>query len=252
MSETIPSTGLTITKRTQAVVFSRRYPLETAVASAASSESGLLSDLYNLISTSSDAHITHRGTSQVLQSINVSSCRRRKIREPPNVGQSFLPARHRLINRLHPPNRLHICWHAINYLSVETIAHPNRNLRERIEHIQFGDCQPRQAIDPNSVPNHDRIEPSTPPRPSRRRPEFAAELANTLGHGGLRLRPQRAIPDARRVRLHDAAERVDRRRTDPNAHGGATRPPVGRRDVRIRPLIHVEQRTLSTLDEHRV
>src|SRR5207249_3517242 len=164
----------------------------------------LSSDLYDLIPTRSNAYIAHRRTSQVLQSIDVSSCRRRKIRQPPNVGQSFLPSRHRLINRLHPPNRLHVCRHAINDLSIETIADPNGNLRERIEDIQFGDGQPRQAIDPNSVPNHDSIEPSTPPRPSRRRPEFAAELANSLGYGGLRLRRQRPIPDARRVRLHDA------------------------------------------------
>ena len=50
----------------------------------------------------------------------------------------------------------------------------------------------------------------------------------------------------------DPEHRVDRRWTDANAHRGPPRRRVRRRDVRVGPVVHVEQRALRALEQHRL
>src|SRR2546425_2820634 len=87
-------------------------------------------DFYDLISASPHANVSNRRSGQVLQSIDVCSRGWRQVRQSAYCSERPLPAGHLFVDRLDSPNRLHVRRHAIDYLSVETIADTDRDLRE--------------------------------------------------------------------------------------------------------------------------
>ena len=83
------------------------------------------------------------------------------------------------------------------------------------------------------------VAPYSPPALRRRSPCVAVELGR-----------ERSLADARRVRLGDADDRVDHRRTDARALTRARRDRRRRRHVRIRAVIEVEQAALRAFEQH--
>ena len=61
---------------------------------------------------------------------------------------------------------------------------------------------------------------------------------------------ERPAADARRVRLHDADDALDRARPDAGAGAHAARDRVARRDERIRAVVEVEERRLRAFEQH--
>ena len=84
-------------------------------------------------------------------------------------------------------------------------------------------------------------EPNSLPRLRERRADLVGEL------GG-----KRAGAHARRVRLDDAEHVVEKLRPDAGARSGGAREAIRRRDVRIRAVVDVEQRTLRAFEQQRL
>src|SRR3989442_13279431 len=89
------------------------------------------SNLYNLIPSCSDTDISNRRSCEILEPIDIRSSSRREIGQTTDLREPLLPAGHRFVDRLDSPNRLYVRRHAIDYLSVETIAATDRDLPER-------------------------------------------------------------------------------------------------------------------------
>ena len=202
-----------------------------------------------LVPPRADTHIPNRSAGQILQAIDIRSGRRRQIRKPSDVRQPLLPTRYHLIDRLDSRDRLHVGGHAIDLLSVQPIAHSDRYLGKRVQDIQLRHRESGEPIHPDCVPDHDGVKPSASPRPPRRRAKLASEFPNPLGDRRFCFGGQGPIADPRRVRLHDAQDRIDRRGADADADRGAAGGRVGRRDIGIGAVIDIEQRALRAFEQ---
>ena len=135
-------------------------------------------------------------------------------------------------------------------LAGDLVADADAEPVERVEHVQLRHGEIGEAVHSCRIPHDERVEPAAPSWPSGRRAVLVAELAHFGLERLLELRRQRAVADARRVRLHDAEHAVERVRPDADADRRAPRRRVARRHVRIRPVVDVEKRSLCTLEQH--
>src|SRR5882762_5190666 len=136
---------------------------------------GVLVHFYDLVPPCPDTDISHRGSREILKPVHVRPGRRRQLRQPSGLGQLFPPPGKRLVNRLNPLDRFDVGRHTVHVLAIEPVSYAHRYLSKRVEHVELRHRQPRQAIHANGIPDNDRIEPSTPSRPPRRRPKFASD-----------------------------------------------------------------------------
>src|SRR5439155_1355020 len=112
---------------------------------------------------------------------------------------------------------------------VEPVAHTNRDPIEPAEHVQFRDREAHESVHSHGHPQHDEIEPADPPRPSRRRPVFAATPFAQIFRGGpFDFRRKRSGADARGEGLRDADDVRQELRSHSRPDGCGSRDAIAR------------------------
>ena len=133
--------------------------------------------------------------------------------------------------------------------AVDLVGHADRDLLQAGQHVELGQEEVGQAVDPGRVAGDDRVEPAAAAVPAGGDAALAADLAQGLAELVEQLGRERAGADAGRVGLEDADHPVDLRRADAGARARAARGRVGRGDERIGAVVDVEQRALAALEQ---
>ena len=122
-------------------------------------------------------------------------------------------------------------------------------LLEAVEHVELGEGELGEAVQPGGVAQHHAVEPpGTAPAPGDR-PELAADVDEAVAVVVGELGGERSGADAGRVGLGDPDDAVDVPRPEPGAGARSARGRVGRRDVRIGAVVEVEERRLGALEQ---
>src|SRR5690349_2248198 len=159
------------------------------------------SDFYDLVPTGPHTDVAHRDPGERLEAVEVGPGRPRQIGQPSGAAGGLLPARVLLIDRLDPGKRLGLCRHFLAHRPVQAIVDADRDRSKRIEDIELGNCQPRQAVHPSGIADHGCIEPATAPGTSSHRAELASQLTQPLTMRTGRFRGQRTVANASGVGL---------------------------------------------------
>jgi len=132
----------------------------------------------------------------------------------------------------------------------QAVADANRDLVEAREDVELRQGERRDAVDTHGEAQRHEIEPAAAAHTARHCPELAAELADALLRRALDLAGERALADARDVRLRDADDLVDPLGADAEAHRRTGCDGARRRDERVGAVVEVEQCPLRTLEEN--
>ena len=132
----------------------------------------------------------------------------------------------------------------------QQVAHADGNLGEGREHVELGQRERGDAVDPDREAERRQVEPAAAALAARHGAELAAELAHALLRLALDLGRERALADAGHVGLRDAEDLVDAVRADAEADRRPGRDRARRGDERVRAVVEVEQRSLGALEEH--
>src|SRR5580704_4637427 len=138
--------------------------------------------------------------------------RARLLRKLFVVGDAFgrsLPARQLLVNALDLLVSTGVRGSFVGLFAVDFVAHTDGNLRQLVEHVEFGDDQPRSAVDHAGVAQQRQIEPAGAPRTSGDRAIFVATLAQIVAGIGFVFAGEWPLADASAISLGDADNRVD-------------------------------------------
>src|SRR5207237_9219461 len=79
-----------------------------------------------------------------------------------------------------PSEPLHFGGHRIERFPVEAVADAYRDFGERVEHVQLGDRESGEPVDPHGVAHHHGVEPAAAAWASRGGPELVRTLRNPL------------------------------------------------------------------------
>ncbi len=120
------------------------------------------------------------------------------------------------------------------------------------EHVELGDRERGQPVDPRGVLERDEVEPAGPTRAARGGAELAALLAQLLSGLVVELGGERPGADAGGVGLGHAPDLADVLRPDPGAYAGCSGDRVGGGDERVGAVVDVEQGGLGALEDHRL
>ena len=119
---------------------------------------------------------------------------------------------------------------------------------QTVQHIQRGHAEARDAAVEHGATCHHRIEPTTATRPPRGSAELGAYAPQVLAHVIEQLGRERARTHACRVRLDDADDAVDVRRTDTRTRGCGAGGRIRRGHEGIGTVIHIQQGALRTFE----
>ena len=124
------------------------------------------------------------------------------------------------------------------------------HLVERVEHVELGDRQFGEPVEPGRMTQHRDVEPAGAAAAAGDGAELAPDVDESFPGLSVVLGGERAGADARAVRLGDADDTGDPLRTDarPGARPAGHR--IRGRDVRIGAVVEVEERGLGALEEH--
>src|SRR3954471_4017327 len=208
-------------------------------------------DADDLIAPRSNADVRDLGLDQRLNAVEVSPRLRRQIGQAPRVGGGRHPAVEPLVSWHRALQQIKITRKLLVHLAVRGVAGAEADAIDRVEHVELGDREIGEPVDPRGVADDDAIEPAAAPRPACRRAELVSELANARSQNLLELGGQGSVAHPRRVSLHHADYRIELTRRDADAGGGTARRRAARCHVRVRAVIDVEQRALRSLEEHR-
>ena len=111
----------------------------------------------------------------------------------------------------------------MEHLAFVAVAGADRDLGERVEHVELGEGERVEAVDAHRVADDDGVEPAAAARAAGGGAELLAALADLVFEGAADLRGQRAGAHARGVGLGDAEDAVDARGRDAEAGGGSAR-----------------------------
>ena len=135
-------------------------------------------------------------------------------------------------------------------LAAGTIARHDRDLVEAGEYVEFRDDDARESVETCGIARRDGVEPAAASRTSGHGAELSAAFAQRIARSVEELRGKRSGADAGAVRLRDADDAFDLRRSDAQTRARAARDRMRTRDVRVGAVADVEQRALRALDEH--
>src|SRR5205814_4518737 len=96
---------------------------------------------------------------------------------------------------------LHFGGHAVERLAVEAMPDADGDVGERVEYVELGDGEAREAVHARGVAHYHGVEPSAATRPPGGGPEFAAQRPDALGELRLGFRRERPVAHAGRVGL---------------------------------------------------
>src|SRR3954451_17395289 len=106
----------------------------------------LRSVVNDLIPLRPHAHEAHRNLGELLEPVEVPTRPRRRVAHLARVGGRRLPALHPLVVRGHSLERGQVGREFADVLAIAVIAGADRDPVERVEHIELGDGQMRQAV----------------------------------------------------------------------------------------------------------
>ena len=136
------------------------------------------------------------------------------------------------------------------HLVVELVADADLDRVAGVQHVELGDGQGVEPVDPRRVAQADGVHPSAASRPARDRAELLAARAQQVGNVAAQLRGERAVPHPRAIGLGDADRPVDLGRGHARSRAGSARGRARRRDEGVRAVVEIQHGPLSTLEEH--
>ena len=119
---------------------------------------------------------------------------------------------------------------------------------ERVEHVELGDGEVREAVHHGSLADHRGVEPAAAAVTARRGTVLVADLAEGVARLVQELRREGAVAHAGRVGLDHAPDLVQGGRTNAGAAARVARDGVARGHERVGALVHVEDSALGTLE----
>src|SRR5216683_1100261 len=168
----------------------------------------------------------------------------------PQARRRALPSRELLPHRLGlVPDPL-LLREVREHLVVVLVADADLDRLAGVQHVELGDGQGVEPIDPRGVAQADGVHPSAASRPARDRAELLAPRAQQIGNVAAQLRGERAAPHPRAIGLGDPDRPVDLGRGYARARAGAARGRARRRDEGVRAVIEIQHGPLGTLEEH--
>ena len=172
--------------------------------------------------------------------------RRGGSRTSPSVGA---PPRQRLVHRLDTGEDVDAVRVGRQRRAVDPVVGAHLDGVEPVEHVELGDGQLGQAVEPHGVAQHHAVEPAGPAATAGDRAELAADLDEPVAVGIGELGRERPGPDPGRVGLGDPDDAVDVARAEAGAGARAAGGRVRRRDVRVGAVVEVEERGLGALEQ---
>src|SRR5690606_32899516 len=100
-----------------------------------------------------------------------------EIGQPARVAGGAMPARERLVDGLHALEDIDLRRHLVHALVAIAVRDSERDLGERVEHIELRHRQTGQPVDAYGVTHDRRVEPPTAARAPGGGAELAAHLA---------------------------------------------------------------------------
>src|SRR5205823_13766678 len=152
-----------------------------------------------------------------LDELDVAARRVRQLVELRDSVERLVPARQDAVYRPAVMEVALVRGKLVRLRAVaQVVTRADGALPERGEHGELPQRERGEAVQPRRVAERDQIEPAAAALPAGHGPELAPELADALLRGTLDLGRERALADARDVRLGDADDGVDARRADPD------------------------------------
>src|SRR5665647_407474 len=99
--------------------------------------------------------------------------------------------------------------HLVEPLAPDVVGHADRDLRQAGEHVELGQDQVRQAVDPSRVARNDGVVPAAPAGAAGGHAVLATGLAQPLTGFVAQLGGERALADPGRVGLDHPDDAVD-------------------------------------------
>src|SRR5688572_11680809 len=131
-----------------------------------------VSESNDLISPRADADVRNPSLRQLLNAIQIAACLGWKIVETPGLRRRTAPALHPLVAGANGFQCDEVARKLREDLAVELVARAEAESVERVEHVELGHRQPREAIDPRGIPHHHGVKPPAPPRTTGRGAEL--------------------------------------------------------------------------------
>src|SRR3954471_11041895 len=138
----------------------------------------------------------------------------------------------------------------VDFLAVEPVPDANLDSFEPIEDVELGQGEPGNAAGPHRLAHQHGVEPAAAALASGVHAELLAAPADLLADCVMQFGRERSLADAGRVRLAYAQHVTDRARAHAGARCSLRRNRVGGGHVRVSAMIHVQQRTLRTLEQN--
>ena len=148
-----------------------------------------------------------RHTDQFFDAADVCLRLLRKILERSDLVDLLVPALELLVDRRGVVEHRLMWRHVVEGLSVGAIAGADLEGLEPAEHVELGDQDLAEPVQPGRIPSQAGIEPPASALASRDRAELLAARAETFADVIQQLGRERSRTDPGDVRLHDADHR---------------------------------------------
>src|SRR5659263_225277 len=211
-------------------------------------------DLYQFVPSGTDADHFHRHIRLLGDQVEVVTRLAGQVGQLANAADVFFPPGHGLINRAAMIKSGLMRREIDKVLAlavVGVLVHgADLDLVETGKHVQLGDGQAGEPVQPHRVLENDQIEPAAAPLAPGGGAVFVplpdqlvAQLVGQLGGEG-------TLADTGGVSLTDAHDLVDHRRTDSGADTGRAGDGIGRSDKGIGAVVDIQQAALGALKKH--
>src|SRR6266704_1107933 len=168
----------------------------------------------------------------------------------PQARRRALPSRELFPHRLGLVPDALLLREVREHLVVELVADADLDRVAGVQHVELGDGQGVEPVDPRRVAQADGVHPSAASRPARDRAELLAARAQQVGNVAAQLRGERAVPHPRAIGLGDADRPVDLGRGHARSRAGSARGRARRRDEGVRAVVEIQHGPLGALEEH--
>src|SRR5215475_6702777 len=207
-------------------------------------------ELQGLVAARADADRADRGTGEVLDRLDVMLRGRGQVSERSGLRDVLPPPVEVLVDRLGVMELGLRHRDVVVALAVDFVGHAYRHLAEAGQHVELGDEEVGDPVDPGGIPCDDGVEPAGAPRAARGHAVLAAGLAQVLALLVEEFGGEGAGADPRGVCLDEADHLGDPGRADARADARAARRGRGRGDERVRTVVHVKHGRLRALKQN--
>ncbi len=173
-----------------------------------------------------------------------------QVLEAADAGDVLGPALEVLVDRRRVVEVRLADRHLVEPPPVDVVGDADRDAGEAGEGVELGDDEVGDPVHALGVAGDDRVVPAAAAGAAGRGAVLVADGAQLLAVVVEELGGERALADARRVRLDHGDDPVHPGRRDPAARAGPARGRVGARDERVGAVVDVEQRGLAALEQH--